>query len=396
MRGKIVSKVKNIHILQLVNTLDVGGATGNALDIAQKLSENDDFSIFFAAGAGYEWLERAENISRKVFLLDDMKPTHRNDISRSFFGDFKTIYQIARILRDNEIDIIHCHGSKTRLLGGLAAVLVRKPIRIQTAHGFSFSSYTPLIKKYILWLVEVLMGRILFQKTIVVSDFDLKKAVSLKIGTYSSTQRIYYGIDTNLYSPIGNKKNIRQKLNLPIDIPIVSMVGRLSEQKDPITFVKVAKYILDMGYEVQFLLVGDGPLYHLVQEEIGDFSSQIRLLGNRSDVKNILRASDIFVLTSKWEGLPISILEAQSTGLPILATKIDGTPEAVIDEKTGYCVDVGDIEGFVKHIKQLLENPMMATQIGNQGRQQILNRHTTEVMTSQVVDLYFKLYDEQP
>ena len=147
--------------------------------------------------------------------------------------------------------------------------------------------------------------------------------------------------------------------NRPDDAPVVGTVGRLSAQKDPETFLRVARQVLDEVPDACFVIVGDGPLRDATERlaarlGLGD---RLHLLGIRRDVPEVLRALDVFVLTSRWEGLPRVVLEAMASVVPVVASSVDGTAEVVQDGVNGLLVGAGDVGGFAAATVKLLQQP---------------------------------------
>ena len=154
------------------------------------------------------------------------------------------------------------------------------------------------------------------------------------------------GVDTQRFSPNNEKAALRDKLELPQEGSIVTIVAALRPEKNHRRFLDIANVVSGDCPETTFLIVGDGPERDGLESyasEIG-VSNQVRFLGNRSDIPEILSASDFFMLTSDNEAAPVSIMEAMSCGLPVVASDVGSVHEMVVQGKTGFVcdLDVGD------------------------------------------------------
>jgi glycosyltransferase involved in cell wall biosynthesis len=147
------------------------------------------------------------------------------------------------------------------------------------------------------------------------------------------------------------------------------MVAPMKPQKAPLDFVRVAAQVAARKPDTQFLFVGDGELRGAVEAEIARFglAQSVRLAGWRRDVPAIMRCLDVFVLTSRWEGLPRVYLEALASGVPVVGTRVDGAAEVVRDGVNGYLVAPGDVPGLADRVLWLLANPAAAADMGRRG-----------------------------
>jgi glycosyltransferase involved in cell wall biosynthesis len=167
-------------------------------------------------------------------------------------------------------------------------------------------------------------------------------------------------------------------------------VACLKRQKAPFDFVAAARAVRDRVPDACFLIVGDGALRRDVLRRISALGLQgvVRLLGWRRDVPAILAAADVFLLTSRWEGLPLAAVEAMLAGTPVVATAVDGTPEAVADGETGYLVPPGDPDAAADRVAQLLRHPGAAEQMGRAGPERARHRFRRRAMLEGTDALY--------
>ncbi|GAG89148.1 unnamed protein product [marine sediment metagenome] len=166
--------------------------------------------------------------------------------------------------------------------------------------------------------------------------------------------------------------------------------GRLSVQKDPFAFIDGAAIVLKKHSNVQFVMVGDGPLKDDVKARIQalGLTKQIQLAGWQQDAFKLIPAADIVTLTSRWEGTPYSLLEAMAWSKPVVSYKVNGCSEVVEDNITGFLVPVGETNTWASYIVELLDNPEMARIMGNKGRQRVESKFSIYDMTHRIGLLY--------
>jgi glycosyltransferase involved in cell wall biosynthesis len=177
---------------------------------------------------------------------------------------------------------------------------------------------------------------------------------------------------------------------------VVGTVTRLSPQKAPADFIQTACIIHKEFPDVRFVVVGDGPLRRDT-EELSDsleLSDVLTFTGLRHDVPELMATFDIFVLSSLWEGLPRVLPQAMATGLPIVATNVDGNAEAVEDGVTGFLVPVKSPDEIADRIKILLQEPKMALQMGEAGRSRV-QEFGDRRMVMQLEELYLELMEQK-
>ena len=171
------------------------------------------------------------------------------------------------------------------------------------------------------------------------------------------------------------------------------MVARFSNQKDHETLFKA---LAGVAEPFQMTLVGDGPLFESTRQLAKDLgvASQVEFLGNRRDVPDILAGAQVFVLSSLWEGFPISILEAMRAGLPVVATDVGGVAEAVIDGETGFITPPGDAEALGNTIQHLLSDPILRDSMGEKGRKRYVEHFGRTQMLAKTARVYSNLVRE--
>jgi glycosyltransferase involved in cell wall biosynthesis len=239
---------------------------------------------------------------------------------------------------------------------------------------------------------------------IAVSSANIETGIRLKLFAPSRVSLIRSGIETVRFQEYADdsrpdfeqwRKAKCHDLALPPDQPLVGIVACFKSQKAPLDFVRVIKRIVESMPGVHAVMVGDGVLRPEIEALIAhyDLKKTISLLGWRTDVPELLPLFDVFVLTSLWEGLPRVCPQAMAAALPIVATHVDGIPEAVHDGINGFLRPPGDIEGIADKVMYLLQHPDIAKQMGLEGRQRV-REFDIQRMMQQQEELYRSLVSE--
>ncbi|TMP83641.1 glycosyltransferase family 1 protein [Pseudoalteromonas phenolica] len=326
-------------------------------------------------------LVRLDNDKYKKFVIckEEGKLTEiceKNNIGVAFapslireihpISDLKSFFELYKVFKKEKFDIVHTHSAKTGLLGKLAAKAAGVPLIVHTVHGYPFPAAKSKFSKALYFLLEYL-GAKLCDITICLHDDDANIAINKLKTSRSKVRVIPNGVDTEQYKPVEAVNKAKT------DIKSIGMVGRLWEQKDPVTLVKAAILLAQERKDFVVNIVGGGELQSQLEELISNAQAQeqIKLLGWRSDVAELLPHFDIFVLPSRWEGMPLAILEAQSCQVPCVVTNIQGNNYLVNDDYDGKLFEVEDAEGLKKVLAELLDNPEQLKRLGKNARAKI-------------------------
>ena len=291
---------------------------------------------------GYE-VHVASNGNEKIEYCDkhyDL-PFERFPIKKN---NFKTYKELKKIIDDNSYEIVHCHTPVGGVLTRLAARKARKNGTrvIYTAHGFHFYKGAPLLNWIIYYPIEKICARwtdILI--TIVKEDYEIAKK---KLKKAKQIEHIYgIGMNTERFEKdftIEEKQEIKNKLGIKKEDTVFSYVAELNKNKNQILLIDVIKELKKENPNVKLLLVGDGPLMNHYKEytKKNNLEDNIKILGIRKDVNEILSITDIYLASSIREGLPVNVMEAMYKGLPVIATNNRGHRELVKNNENGFIV----------------------------------------------------------
>ncbi|MGH7599239.1 MAG: glycosyltransferase family 4 protein [bacterium] len=396
--------MERIKVLHLITHFGYGGALDNTLLTVQRLSR-DRYEVHLAAGKlapdhGYtDWEARARECSDALFIFPDLlRPIH-------FQRDIRALHQLTDFIREQNYQIVHTHCAKAGVLGRIAARRAEAPIVIHTYHSFGWQvahafhssvwkNYLSSAKKWLYVLVER-YGASLSDALIAVAELGKREAIGYNLAPPEKFTTIYSGIDLDRFNTRSAGRNkLCRSLGLDPDRPIVGTVGRLSIQKAPLDFVSAAKSILQNKPEVQFIIVGDGPLAPKVAKAIGA-EQRIKMLGFRNNVPEILGVLDIFVLSSLWEGLGRALTEAMAMTLPVVATNVNGVPELVTHGKTGMLSPPREPAQLAANVMWLLDHPNEAREMSECAKERVVSAFSIESMVEQVEELYERLLVEK-
>jgi glycosyltransferase involved in cell wall biosynthesis len=355
-------------ILYVITKSELGGAQAHVYDLMKSLHRYYDLHL--AVGAPGVLTEKAIDLGAKVHIINNLKR------SINPTSDLKSIQECVGIIKLVKPDLVHCHSSKAGVVARLAAWICRVPV-IFTAHGWGFDPRSPRLQRNIALGVEKVLAPI-STKIICVSESDRQLAISLKVTSPELAVTIHNGIDNK---SIATAVPERQPAKL-------IMVARFNRaQKDQHTLMKAIAKLTD---PIELILVGTGPDWEAsktIAKDLG-ITDRVAFLGDRLDVPNLLANSQIFVLSTHYEGAPISILEAMRCGLPIIATNVNGIPEQVADGVTGLLVPHQDVDALASAISKLVKDPDRRQQMGVAGKHKFAKEFTVEQMVEKTELLY--------
>lgn len=353
---------KRYKVLHIITRLIVGGAQENTIYTAELLDPRKyDVDVLCGPQVGPEGslqqdaIQRGANVRLLNRLVREINP----------IKDLTVLFQLIHLIRRKRYDIVHTHSSKAGIVGRWAAWLAGCPIIVHTVHGWGFHDY----QKSWLRLIYIVLERItlfITDKLIAVSEKDIIKGIEAGIGHSDRYTLIRSGINLDDFqNPFRSREEVRQEFKIDKNAAVIGTVTRLSPQKAPKTFVRIAEVVLKMRPDAYFVVVGDGPLFPDIKRYAVSAGIEKRLIltGIRRDVPDLLGAFDIFLLSSLWEGLPRVIPQAMSAGIPVIASEVDGNAEIITNMVNGILVKPNDIEGAADAILSLLDNPDTAKRL---------------------------------
>lgn len=378
-----------IPILHIITRFIIGGAQENTMLTAEFLDKSRwQVDVLCGPQVGTEGSLIDEVHQRNIPLT--IEPTLVREINP--LKDLLALFRLTRFIKRGKYTIVHTHSSKAGILGRWAAKLAGVPIIIHTIHGWG---HTPqqhaLVQKFYIWLEKLTLP--ISTRLIVVSPRDIEKGITASIGTSDNYTVIRSGIELDRFGHSQRAATeIRFELGIPLNVPVIGTVTRLSPQKAPLDFIRAASYINQKIPNCYFVIVGDGPLRPEVEQLATklNIANRLILTGLRRDVPELMSIFDVFALSSLWEGLPRVLPQAMATGLPIVATAIDGNTEAVVDGENGFLTPPAKPKALAKSLIKLLNNPQLAQQMGQAGKKRALE-FGVQKMVADIAALYTEL-----
>ena len=360
-----MKKNHKINILMISSSSSLGGGTKHMFTLGHNL--NNDFNVFYAMPKNYNF---------KNYL----KPTFHIEISERKFN-LIDIFKLVIFVRSKSINVIHAHGKGAGLIARIVILFESRPL-IYTFHGIHLMCHNFLVRNIYIFY-ELLLGGLDSLK-VLVSESEKQYAFKSNIYLGNKYKVIHNGVNNMLRKDNKENKNSINKSLKSKKVRVLS-VCRFVSQKN----IKDTLKIAEKSKSLDFYIIGDGPLW----EEINNIISRrkinnVYLLGEKQDVFRYLYSADIFLSTSLYEGLPISILEAMSVGLPIIASNVVGNRDTIENGKSGYLYELENIDMAVCYLKKLSENKILRQKLGNSAFNRQRSIFSKEIMVEQYMQIY--------
>ncbi len=339
--------IKILYILEATS----GGTQKHVIDIAKKIDKSEyQIDIIYSTSRNKHFIESSNGIFNRTYGL----PIRRG----ASISDLFNIWRIHKIIKQNGYDVIHCHSTKAGFVGRLAAVLSHHKNIIYSPHGFMFCDTRIKLKRYSYLMLEKYLG-LVTRKLIAVSGSERDLAIQHNIVPGKKIITINNSIDSSDYNDFNYVNSVPDKLASDQTEIILGTVGRLYYQKDPLTLIRSFKIINDRIPNTKLILVGDGPLENECIQLIKELNLEAKVIleGYQKDSRSYYKKFDIFLLSSHYEGMPYSLLEAMSMGIPSVGTDVIGIKDLIVHGETGYLVPEGNHNAFADSVINLIENP---------------------------------------
>jgi len=371
--------MRKIKILQVIAGLDVGGIETHLLELAKNINKSR-FQISVCCIGNGMLVDEFRRMNIKVIVLNK-KPRAMG---------FDSLKKMIIVMKTCKIDIVHCHNFTAGVRGHIAAKIARVPIVIKSYHGFD-----PW-KKLIILLLDRFFS-VFTDNFIVASEARKEVMVEKEMIRPEKVIMVHHGINYDNFDIQINIEEKKVELGLERDKYTVGIIASLTLVKDHRTFLKSAQILIQQFNSVQFLIIGDGVLKKELINYCRELSieSNIHFVGIRRDIPEILPVMHIVVLSSVSEDFPISLLEAMSCRKPIVATKVGGIPEIVVDGETGYLVKPGNPMDMARMILKLLQDRHLSLAMGEKGRIRVEELFSTKREMAKIEKIYSSLFENK-
>ena len=301
--------------------------------------------------------------------------------------DFYTATQIKRYCRKNQIEIVHAHSAHSHAIS-VWADLMGNTAKIILSRRVDFPVKNNLLSRFKYNYKGI-------TRIICVSE-KIRQVMMPALERPEICVTVHSGIDLERFKHSQNTGKLHREFNLPPELPIIGNISAIADQKDYFTFVNTAEYLLKNGLQAKFFIIGDGPMRAEIERYVKqkNLTEHIIFTGFRNDVPEILPELDIFLITSKTEGLGTTILDAFACHVPVVATKGGGIPEIVKAEETGLLAGIRDVEKLAAQVQRILTQPELRDFL-TQNAYRFLQDFRKENTARRTLEIYREVLSEK-
>ena len=366
-----------IRILHLVLTMDTGGLENGVVNIINGLDETRYKSILCCIKHGGDLVER---------INKDIKIIELNHYSGM---QYSIVRRLKKIIIDEGVDVIHTRNYKPYMFGFVAGKILGSVALIHSEHG----------KDYPFRKIKMFIQRVFSYYTdgIIALSSDIKSNMVNHIGIESSKIKVVInGVDTNKFSPTERSSELIREFNIEEGDLVIGAVGRLVSVKNYPEMLLAVKNLKATSANVKLIIVGDGPELESLQNLVHQYelSKEVCFTGSRSDISEILRLFDIYVLTSTNEGLSNTLLEAMSSSIPVIVSRVGGNTEIVSSDSVGLTYSSGDYDELTGKLRALSQDFGVRRQIAKNAREHIIKNYSLDAMIRNYADMYTDVYSK--
>jgi glycosyltransferase involved in cell wall biosynthesis len=377
--------------MRVIARLNVGGPALHVSYLTGALEERGYETTLVAGSVGH-----GEGSMEYIAAAQGVEPVFIPELQReiSAFGDLSSIMRLREMIAEIRPHILHTHTAKAGAVGRTAAALsgaYRPKIVVHTFHGHVLRGYfNPLVTRVFRTLEQGLARTT--DALIAVSPQVRDDLVALGVAPAGRISVIRLGLDlaSRVGSEAGARAAMRGELGLGPDDFVVGWFGRMTEIKRADILLRSFALLRDNGVDAALVLVGDGPLRGELEELAAqlEVSDACRFVGYREDVGSLYAAVDAVALTSANEGTPVSLIEAQAAGLPVVSTDVGGVRDVVSDGETGYLVPLHDVAALAERLGELSADSSLRLEFGEAGRARVSGRYSVPRLVDDIDSLY--------
>lgn len=342
--------------------------------------------------SGFEWSVILFNEGK---LADECRklPVPLTVIPEKDHSPITIAYLLAKTFRQVRPDIVHTHKYKDSILGSIVARCVRVPHVVRVVHGMPepFSGFKSLKMGGYTFVDKFVTGR--FIDKIVAVSSDIQKVLSQIYGP-DRVVCIHNGIDLESVCVTTQRSEKRREWHIDDETFVVGTVGRLVPVKGHAVLLQALRILRDANHEVTLLLVGEGPLRGQLEVEVQrlELTQSVIFAGHQEQAYDFINMMDIFVLPSLHEGIPMVLLEALAMKRPVVASRVGGIPEVVLDNRSGMLVSPANAVELASALAEMIRNRRQAAEFGRVGRNQVEQEFDASVMADRIAGMYRSLH----
>jgi glycosyltransferase involved in cell wall biosynthesis len=376
--------VKKVKVVQIIARMNVGGP---AVIVADLMRSIDSSKVEQVLITGYCDSDEADYLET---VATDIKATRIAGLGRSVsaVSDVRAFFALVAMIKRIAPDVIHTHTAKAGVLGRLAAILAgRSAKRVHTFHGHLLHGYFSGWKVQLVISIEKFLAK---RTDVLVAVGNQVKTDLLAAGIGKADQyRVFY---PGLVEPAKVAKEVaRQQFDMASGDIYVAYVGRMTAIKRPDRLLNTAAEIKARNLPVKFIVAGEGDLFEATKRDSERRDLPVRFLGWRKDIGALFAASDIAILTSDNEGIPLTLIQAAQASLPIVATGVGSISDIVVHEVNGYLVD-SEPAALADALQKLAIDPVLREIMGKAGRERATRYFSLGKMSADHTELYQLLH----
>lgn len=371
---------QQVRVMQIIARMNVGGPAVLVADLMRNL-DSSQFEARLVTGYCDE--NESDYLDE---VATDIQAIRIPGFGRSISigNDLKAFFLLMRDIRRFKPDVVHTHTAKAGVLGRVAAFLARPSAkRIHTFHGHLLHGYFGSRKVQIVVFLEKMLGLITY-KFVAIGNVVKADLVKAGIAKDRKFEVIYPGLQNLDFYP---KLAARKILGLDSMKIYVVYIGRLTQIKRPDRLIDLGRSLKASHPTAHLVIAGAGELLEDLTVRSESESLPITFLGWRNDIDKILSASDIAVLCSDNEGIPLTLIQASQAGLPIVTTNVGSVSEIVLDGVTGLLTEVSS-RGLIEGVSALLDDPVLGHRFGKAGQERAREFFSSRAMVERHERLY--------
>jgi glycosyltransferase involved in cell wall biosynthesis len=362
-----------LRVLHVIASLEFGGGTQVVFDLMNGMKGD---------------------ISSSILTMKDGENTkflHAGFSVQSCYDSLRTFMSIIRqAAKLSTYDLIHFHGSRAAIFGRIALLgLTKRPKTVYTLHGFHLPHYGFLKRSILLFLERMLNGVV--DRLVCVSLSDQKQVEALRLIQHDKLRVVTNGVSADqLSSQIRKEREtLRSSFGVSSEQCVFMTACRLKEPKN-ISVVLRAMSLLKNRDAVKFWIVGDGPDRERLEREVRELSleNQVIFLGYQTSILDYLFASDVAILSTRWEGLPLFLLEASVLKKPLVGSRVNGVLDVIEDEQAGYLFEENNEKDLAQKMNELIADPSKRTRLGNAAFERVCKDFSLAHTIQQYIELY--------
>jgi glycosyltransferase involved in cell wall biosynthesis len=379
-----------IRVARIIGRLNVGSPAVQAIHLTRELPRYG-FDTRLLRGSESPDEGSMDSLAADLGICSVTIPSMRREVGP---GDLSALLQLVGELRRYRPHIVHTEAAKAGALGRAATMLafpLHRPAIVHTFHGHSLEGYFHPHWARIFLAIERFLARYT-SVLIAVSDEVKHDLVRLGVSDPQQIRVVHIGLDLVQFQAIGPEREsrrqaMRSRWQVSAQSRVVTLVARLVPIKRVDRFLRVANLVARSDPEVTFVIVGDGELRDQLQNSVPaqELGERLRWVGFEKDMPSVYFASDCVVLTSDNEGTPASLIEAHAAGVPVVTTRVGGTPSVVRDGVSGRLIASDDEERFADAV---LEALTAGPELGDAGRAHVLSRYGLGTLLGELSSLY--------